>query len=68
MCRYGRVIGIWALTAGSFLGPTREGVGLGNTRARLLEMYGDGARMEVGPDHPRGTRVRLRLPDGKATA
>lgn len=49
-------------------GPTREGVGLGNTRARLSEMYGDGARMEVGPDHPRGTRVRLRLPDGKATA
>ncbi len=43
-------------------GPVREGVGLGNTRARLHELYGADARLELGTA-PRGpTLARIELP------
>ena len=45
--------------AGGF---TREGIGLGNTRARLRELYGDKYRFELA-NHPEGGLVvRLTLP------
>ena len=43
-------------------GFTREGIGLGNTRARLRELYGERHRFELA-NHPEGGLVvRLRLP------
>ena len=43
-------------------GFTREGIGLGNTRARLRELYGDRHRFELA-NHPEGGLiVRLTLP------
>ncbi len=51
---------------------TAEGLGLGNTRARLAGLYGDGARLDLAPAAgDRGTRVTIRLPTaapGGATA
>jgi two-component system, LytTR family, sensor kinase len=45
--------------AGGF---TREGIGLGNTRARLRELYGDSHRFELA-NHPEGGLVvRVLLP------
>lgn len=47
-------------------GPVREGVGLGNSRARLRHLYGSRATVELSAqrDGPRlgGTRVVIRLP------
>ena len=46
----------------------REGVGLGNSRARLQSLYGDGHRFEVGPangsakEGRRGFRVYIEIP------
>jgi sensor histidine kinase YesM len=42
----------------------REGVGLANTRERLATLYGDRARLDLGPasDGERGTIARVRLP------
>jgi sensor histidine kinase YesM len=40
----------------------REGVGLGNLRARLEAMYGDAADLELENRSPRGAGVRIRLP------
>ncbi|MEN9401872.1 MAG: Sensor histidine kinase YehU [Verrucomicrobiota bacterium] len=43
-------------------GFTREGIGLGNTRARLRELYGDRHRFEL-TNHPEGgLEVRIHLP------
>lgn len=43
-------------------GFTREGIGLGNTRARLRELYGDRHRCELA-NHPEGgLEVRIHLP------
>lgn len=43
-------------------GFTREGIGLGNTRARLRELYGDRHRFELA-NHPEGGLVvRVRIP------
>lgn len=42
--------------------PTREGVGLANTRARLRELYGPAHRFEFNPAQPRGLRVRIEIP------
>lgn len=45
--------------------PRREGVGLGNARARLKSLYGDDQRLEAGPNAARGGRgfrVRIELP------
>ncbi len=39
-----------------------EGVGLGNTRARLQQIYGRDHEFEILPDGGGGTRVRLTLP------
>jgi hypothetical protein len=51
-------------------GLSREGVGLGNTRARLLQLYGPRATVALGPARPdvplgapgRGARVEIRIP------
>jgi len=46
--------------------PIREGVGLGNSRARLQHLYGSRAMVELSPRHDgaelRGTSVVIRLP------
>jgi sensor histidine kinase YesM len=48
------------LPAGGF---SREGIGLGNTRARLRELYGERHRFELA-NHPEGGLVvRVTLPD-----
>ena len=48
------------------VGPVREGVGLGNSRARLRHLYGSRATVELSAQRdgsrPRGTRVVIRLP------
>lgn len=43
-------------------GFTREGIGLGNTRARLRELYGDRHRFELANHPDGGLVVRLKLP------
>ena len=43
-------------------GFTREGIGLGNTRARLRELYGDRHRFELANAPDGGLAVRLTLP------
>lgn len=47
------------MPAGGF---TREGIGLGNTRARLRELYGDRHRFELANHPDGGLVVRLTLP------
>lgn len=42
--------------------PIREGVGLGNTRLRLGELYGDDARLDLGPAPGGGTETRVLIP------
>lgn len=53
-------------------GAIRDGIGLGNTRARLRELYGDRAYVRLGPATqffaPAGVRVELRLPFASTTA
>jgi hypothetical protein len=39
-----------------------DGIGLGNTRARLAELYGDAQALALEPIAGGGLRVRLRLP------
>jgi len=46
--------------AGGF---TREGIGLGNTRARLQELYGDRHRFELANHRTGGLVVRVSIPD-----
>ncbi len=41
---------------------TLEGIGLGNTRARLRMLFGDAARLELTPLAGGGTRAEVRLP------
>lgn len=43
-------------------GVFREGVGLGNTRARLAGLYGSNASIEIDSNPAGGTSVRLQLP------
>ena len=43
-------------------GVLREGVGLGNTRARLLGLYGSRAGIDIEPNPGGGTVVRIYLP------
>jgi two-component system, LytTR family, sensor kinase len=40
----------------------REGVGLSNTRARLAQLYGGRASIELSPRDVRGTHVEIRIP------
>jgi two-component system, LytTR family, sensor kinase len=42
--------------------PTREGVGLSNTRARLRELYGAAHQFELGPRADGGLRVAMTIP------
>ena len=46
---------------------TREGVGLGNTRARLAELFGSHQQVEVTSAEGAGTNVRLTMPYRIAT-
>ena len=39
-----------------------SGIGLANTRARLLALYGPAHRFEIGPGEGGGTRVAITLP------
>jgi hypothetical protein len=43
-------------------GPTREGIGLGNSRARLQELYGAEATLTIAPGPAGGCCVRVLLP------
>jgi LytS/YehU family sensor histidine kinase len=47
---------------GAAAGSSREGVGLGNTRARLEALYGDRCRLDLTRAPGRGARVRLEIP------
>lgn len=40
----------------------REGVGIGNTRARLAELYGAGADLTIAPREKLGTQLLLAIP------
>lgn len=42
--------------------PRREGVGLGNSRARLQSLYGEAHRFEIGPGTAGGFRVYIEIP------
>jgi two-component system, LytTR family, sensor kinase len=48
--------------AGIGAGATRDGVGLGNTRARLQALYGSAQTVDVGTGPRGGTAVRLSIP------
>lgn len=43
-------------------GEAANGVGLANTRARLAELYGDSAHLEILRAEPTGTMIRLTIP------
>ena len=43
-------------------GPTREGVGLANTRGRLRKLYGESHRLTLENRAPAGTRALVDLP------
>ena len=47
-------------------GPVREGVGLGNARARLEHLYGPGDHLTLDPAPAGGVRVTLRVPFSEA--
>ena len=40
----------------------RKGIGLGNTRERLAQLYGAASTFELVPGEPRGLIVRLGFP------
>ena len=40
----------------------QEGVGIGNTRARLAELYGQRAQLSIAPREALGTRLTLAIP------
>jgi hypothetical protein len=49
-------------------GRMREGIGLSNTRARLQQLYGDGARLELRNAPAGGCVVSLELPTSPASS
>ena len=49
---------------GNAPGPPVDGVGLGNTRSRLEQLYGEAARLELLPRPGGGAIARLTLPLG----
>ena len=42
--------------------PVKEGIGLGNTRARLRQLYGEGASLDVAGLPAGGVAVEIRIP------
>lgn len=48
--------------AGEAAAPVQEGIGLGNTRARLEQLYGDAQRLDAGNRPGGGARVSVSLP------
>jgi sensor histidine kinase YesM len=44
----------------------QEGVGIGNTRARLAELYGSRARLSIAPRESLGTQLTLAIPTAGA--
>jgi LytS/YehU family sensor histidine kinase len=48
--------------------PVPHGIGLSNTRARLLELYGESSALELRRGDARGTVVRLSIPQPKEAA
>lgn len=44
-----------------------EGIGIGHTRARLAQLYGDASRLELEPRPHGGTTARVRLPYERAS-
>lgn len=61
--RTGRELELMVVDDGVGMGEgMREGIGLGNCRARLRELHGDGARLDIGPAPGQGTVVTLRIP------
>ncbi|HET9709605.1 MAG TPA: histidine kinase [Gemmatimonadales bacterium] len=46
----------------------RQGIGLGNTRARLHHLYGPRASLELGAADTHGARVEIRIPLGETAA
>jgi hypothetical protein len=63
--RAGERLEIDLFNSGPSLEGEGRGVGLANTRARLRELYGDAAGLELA-DEPGGVVARLRLPAGPA--
>lgn len=59
--RRGDTLAIALYNSGPPLGEVTPGVGLGNSRERLRQLYGDLARLELG-DAPGGVLVELALP------
>lgn len=45
----------------------QEGVGIGNTRARLAELYGQRAGLSIAPNDSLGTRLTLAIPTAAPT-
>jgi len=43
-----------------------EGVGIGNTRARLAELYGQRAKLSLAPRVSRGMQLTLAVPTAPA--
>jgi sensor histidine kinase YesM len=43
-------------------GPTREGIGIGNTRKRLAEQFGEAQSFALAPHSPRGAEATVRIP------
>jgi two-component system sensor histidine kinase LytS len=44
----------------------QEGIGIGNTRARLAELYGARARLSIAPRKSLGTELTLAIPTAGA--
>ena len=65
--REGQELVLVVIDDGPGLGPggtaeVKEGVGLGNTRARLATLYGPRARLDLAGSPGGGTRVTVRIP------
>jgi len=62
------LVGITDTGPGFSVGVRREGLGLANTRARLLELYGNRCRFEYGNLPAGGAWVRISIPFRVAAA
>jgi sensor histidine kinase YesM len=59
----GRVVVTVSDTGAGLSGAPGQGIGLANIRARLALLCGEGARLSLGENEPRGFVARLELPD-----